>query len=52
VHGPGAEPWEVYTVKADARQASTIHGIGNPAQGACLCGTPSTTDGEQLPADH
>ncbi|MFN2478393.1 MAG: ArsI/CadI family heavy metal resistance metalloenzyme, partial [Pseudonocardiaceae bacterium] len=25
VHGPGAEPWEVYTVKADAPEASVIH---------------------------
>jgi catechol 2,3-dioxygenase-like lactoylglutathione lyase family enzyme len=30
VHGPGAEPWEVYTVKADAPQASVIHPVETP----------------------
>jgi catechol 2,3-dioxygenase-like lactoylglutathione lyase family enzyme len=42
VHGPGAEPWEVYTVKADAPEATNIHGIGRPDTGACSCGTAST----------
>lgn len=28
VHGPGAEPWEVYTVKADAPDAASIHPVG------------------------
>jgi len=28
VHGPGAEPWEVYTVKADAPGATDIHPVG------------------------
>ncbi|MCY7343465.1 MAG: VOC family protein [Pseudonocardia sp.] len=28
VHGPGAEPWEVYTVKADAPEATDIHPAG------------------------
>jgi catechol 2,3-dioxygenase-like lactoylglutathione lyase family enzyme len=50
VHGPGAEPWEVYTVKADAPEATNIHGAGQPDTGECLCGTPSTAAGEQLPA--
>ena len=49
VHGPGAEPWEVYTVKADAVDASSIHaGGGNSVPGAsdeCLCGTPVTEEG-------
>jgi hypothetical protein len=36
VHGPGNEPWEVYTVKADAPDAPDIH----PTGGECGCGTP------------
>jgi catechol 2,3-dioxygenase-like lactoylglutathione lyase family enzyme len=27
VHGPGKEPWEVYTVKADAPDATSIHPV-------------------------
>jgi catechol 2,3-dioxygenase-like lactoylglutathione lyase family enzyme len=50
VHGPGAEPWEVYTVKADAPEAGVIHTLDEPKSGACGCGTPATTDGEKLPA--
>jgi catechol 2,3-dioxygenase-like lactoylglutathione lyase family enzyme len=40
VHGPGAEPWEVYTVKADASEATSIHpvGISPTATGDCNCG--------------
>jgi catechol 2,3-dioxygenase-like lactoylglutathione lyase family enzyme len=43
VHGPGAEPWEVYTVKADAPEAATIHPVGTSPMAAanCECGTPS-----------
>ena len=50
VHGPGAEPWEVYTVKADAPDATTIHPPGSSpmADGECVCGTPATPEGEQL----
>lgn len=33
VHGPGAEPWEVYTVLSDAPGAISIH----PETGDCLC---------------
>jgi catechol 2,3-dioxygenase-like lactoylglutathione lyase family enzyme len=41
VHGPGTEPWEVYTVKADAPDATSIHPVGiSPTAGACECGTP------------
>jgi catechol 2,3-dioxygenase-like lactoylglutathione lyase family enzyme len=44
VHGPGKEAWEVYTVKADAVDATSIHpGVGNgvpDAAGPCLCDTP------------
>ena len=50
VHGPGAEPWEVYTVKADAPDATTIHSPGQAASGDCTCGTPATKDGAQLSA--
>jgi catechol 2,3-dioxygenase-like lactoylglutathione lyase family enzyme len=35
VHGPGDEPWEVYTVKADATSLRTDGGSG-----PCECGTP------------
>lgn len=42
VHGPGREPWEVYTVKADAPDATSIHTIGQPATGECACGMPAT----------
>jgi catechol 2,3-dioxygenase-like lactoylglutathione lyase family enzyme len=41
VHGPGREPWEVYTVKADAPGATSIHPVGASSQGACECGTPA-----------
>ncbi|MBN9738212.1 MULTISPECIES: ArsI/CadI family heavy metal resistance metalloenzyme [unclassified Pseudonocardia] len=40
VHAPGAEPWEVYTVKADAPEATSVHPAGTPggAAGRCECG--------------
>ena len=44
VHGPGAEPWEVYTVLADAPDATSIHPLGAPDSADCLCGTPTTRD--------
>ncbi len=47
VHGPGAEPWEVYTVKADAPAATSIHPIDLPDAGECACGTPAGVDVEQ-----
>ncbi|NMI00345.1 ArsI/CadI family heavy metal resistance metalloenzyme [Pseudonocardia acidicola] len=50
VHGPGAEPWEVYTVKADAADATGIHPLGRLDSGECICGAPATTGGDQLPA--
>nr|MDQ2707717.1 VOC family protein [Actinomycetota bacterium] len=47
VHGPGAEAWEVYTVKADAPDATSIHPVGihpvgttEAEGGSCECGTP------------
>ena len=30
VHGPGEEPWEVYTVKADAPQATSVRPTASP----------------------
>lgn len=47
VHGPGAEPWEVYTVKADAPEATSIHPVGTSptaATGDCLCSSPMRGD--------
>jgi catechol 2,3-dioxygenase-like lactoylglutathione lyase family enzyme len=48
VHGPGAEPWEVYTVKADAPDATSIHpvGVSPEAAGNCECGQPATPTGK------
>ena len=37
VHGPGEEPWEVYTVKADAPDATSARVDGGA--GPCECGT-------------
>jgi catechol 2,3-dioxygenase-like lactoylglutathione lyase family enzyme len=48
VHGPGREPWEVYTVKADATDATSIHPVGQPDSGDCVCGSPTGADGEAL----
>jgi hypothetical protein len=47
VHGPGKEPWEVYTVKADAPDATSIHSVGVSAAAACECGTPSRNDTQE-----
>jgi catechol 2,3-dioxygenase-like lactoylglutathione lyase family enzyme len=46
VHGPGAEPWEVYTVKADAPEATSIHsaGVSPTASAECICGGPTTKE--------
>ena len=46
VHGPGTEPWEVYTVKADAPDATSIHpvGVSPEAAGRCECGSPMTAE--------
>jgi catechol 2,3-dioxygenase-like lactoylglutathione lyase family enzyme len=41
VHGPGQEPWEVYTVKADAPDATSIHPVGVSTQASCECGAPA-----------
>ena len=48
VHGPGREPWEVYTVKADAPKATNVRPDGE--SGTCECGTPQDVDGAALPA--
>ncbi|MQA15930.1 MAG: glyoxalase/bleomycin resistance/dioxygenase family protein [Pseudonocardiaceae bacterium] len=50
VQGPGTEPWEVYTVKADAPDATSIHARGESDSGECRCGTPVAEEGEQLSA--
>jgi catechol 2,3-dioxygenase-like lactoylglutathione lyase family enzyme len=44
VHGPGAEPWEVYTVKADAPDATSIHPADQPDSGPCTCGAPAEVE--------
>lgn len=48
VRGPGAEPWEVYTVKADAPEATSVRPSGEADSGPCVCGTPATAGGGQL----
>ena len=45
VHGPGNEPWEVYTVKADAPDATSAR--PDNGSGPCQCGTPVTTSAEE-----
>jgi catechol 2,3-dioxygenase-like lactoylglutathione lyase family enzyme len=45
VQGPGMEPWEVYTVLADAPEATSIQPVGTSDFADCLCGIP-TTEGE------
>jgi len=46
VHGPGREPWEVYTVKADAPGATSIR--PDSGSGPCECGNPVASDGAAL----
>jgi hypothetical protein len=48
VHGPGAEPWEVYTVKADAPDATSIRPEGQANASGCECGTPVSSSGVPL----
>ena len=48
VHGPGEEPWEVYTVKADAPHATSVR--PDNESGTCDCGTPATAEGSRLAA--
>jgi catechol 2,3-dioxygenase-like lactoylglutathione lyase family enzyme len=43
VHGPGAEPWEVYTVKADAPAAVSIDPAGKADAEPCSCGQPDSS---------
>jgi len=47
VHGPGNEPWEVYTVTADAPHDTSLRRDTGGAV-ACECGTPAADDGTQL----
>ncbi|MGN9779155.1 ArsI/CadI family heavy metal resistance metalloenzyme [Micromonospora sp. H33] len=44
VRGPGNEPWEVYTVKADAGT------LTKATEGECRCGEPSEAEAEKEPA--
>ena len=44
VRGPGAEPWEVYTVKADAPHDTSLRRDDTTG---CECGAPSAVDGAQ-----
>lgn len=48
VHGPGREPWEVYTVKADAPDATSIRPPDLADSQSCKCGTPVGAAGETL----
>ena len=48
VTGPGGEPWEVYTVKADAPHATSVR--PDSESGTCDCGTPATAEGAKLAA--
>jgi len=48
VHGPGQEPWEVYTVKADAPEAAGVR--PDNGSGPCECGSPAVGNGTQLTA--
>jgi catechol 2,3-dioxygenase-like lactoylglutathione lyase family enzyme len=53
VRGPGNEPWEVYTVKADAIDATSIHPVGatSSAAGDCRCGGAVSEETSEGPAD-
>src|SRR6478735_3945998 len=44
VHGPGNEPWEVYTVKEDAPHDTSLRRDAEDFAG-CECGTPAAEDG-------
>ena len=47
VHGPGNEPWEVYTVKADAPHDTSLRRDAEDSAG-CECGNPAAEGGTQL----
>ena len=49
VHGPGAEPWEIYTVLADAPPAAGIN-PGNTAGDGC-CGSATADQSTALAVD-
>lgn len=51
VRGPGAEPWEVYTVKADAPEATSINPPGQDTSGECVSDRPSSARREDRSAD-
>ncbi|HLG66368.1 MAG TPA: ArsI/CadI family heavy metal resistance metalloenzyme [Acidimicrobiales bacterium] len=43
VEGPGGEPWEVYTVLADADSEATTQRATGPSHEACCAGRPKLT---------
>ncbi|MDL4813414.1 ArsI/CadI family heavy metal resistance metalloenzyme [Actinomadura opuntiae] len=53
VHGPGGEPWEVYTVKADAETLAKSTATSADCCGTTACCTPDeqALDPTQTPAE-
>ncbi|MFS7874325.1 ArsI/CadI family heavy metal resistance metalloenzyme [Streptomyces asiaticus] len=49
VHGPGNEPWEVYTVKGDTEQMGTTPAL-NADSGSCCAGDQTAERGASAPA--
>ncbi|MEU0804727.1 ArsI/CadI family heavy metal resistance metalloenzyme [Streptomyces sp. NPDC005970] len=50
VHGPGKEPWEVYTVKGDADQMGKSAALD--ATDACCTSEPTATEAPKAAADR
>lgn len=52
VHGPGAEPWEVYTVKEDSPEFGTDGPIASMAGGSdeACCGVDACCTSDETPA--
>lgn len=50
VHGPNGEPWEVYTVLADAPVMHPVPAAGDTAAASTGAGACCTTDGAGVPA--
>ncbi|MGC5015745.1 hypothetical protein ACLQ2R_33710 [Streptosporangium sp. DT93] len=44
--GPGAEPWEVYVVKADADTLGRSAAAGQDPAASCACGPADEQPGE------
>ncbi len=43
VDGPGGEPWEIYTVLADAEMPAGEHHLADPSEAACCATRPDVT---------